>query len=105
MHFAKQTDGSWSFSSDEFLTAQHIQSFFQEWHTSCITWWGLVTDIRAAQEEQEFCDTRQIVLDEVQVQHRIAYNLIAVFSEMRTLKFKPCAMVTFFAAVFSSGFR
>jgi len=34
-----------------------------------------VTDIRAAQEEQEFCDTRQIVLDEVQVQHRIAYNL------------------------------
>ena len=32
------------------------------------------SDIRAAQYEQEFCYTRQVVLDEVQLQHPNAYD-------------------------------
>ena len=36
MRLTKKTDESKLFSSDEWLTAQHIQSF-QEWHISCAT--------------------------------------------------------------------
>ena len=36
MSLAKKTDESKLFSSDECLTAQHIQSF-QEWHIICAT--------------------------------------------------------------------
>ena len=32
------------------------------------------SDIKAAQHEQEFCDTRQVVLNEVQLQYPIAYD-------------------------------
>ena len=75
MRLAKKTDGSRLFSSDEFLTAQQIQSFFSRMayklrHAVEIS----DSDIRAAQEEQDFCSTRQAVLDEVQLQHPIAYD-------------------------------
>ena len=78
MRFAKKADGSRLFSSDQFLTAQQIQSFFSRMASklrNAVT--GITAsdaDIRAAEEEQEFCDTRQLVLDEVQLEHPIAYD-------------------------------
>ena len=58
MRLVKKADGSRLFSSDEFLTTQQIQSFRHAVEVSD-------SDIRAAQEEQEYYETRQVVLDEV----------------------------------------
>lgn len=75
MRFAKKTDGSRLFSSDEFLTSQQIQSFFSR--LSCKLRHAVEvsdSDLQASQDEQEFCDTRQAVLEEVQLEHPIAYD-------------------------------
>ncbi|CAH3144818.1 unnamed protein product [Porites lobata] len=73
--FAKKADGSRLFSSDEFLTSQQIQSFFSR--LSCKLRHAVEvsdSDLQASQDEQEFCDTRQTVLEEVQLEHPIAYD-------------------------------
>ena len=80
MRFAKKADGSRLFSSDDFLTTQQIQSFFSRLasklrHAVEVN----DSDIRATQEEQEYHETRQAVLDEVQLQHPIAYDNLNLF--------------------------
>ena len=53
------------------------------------------SDIRAAQYEQEFCYTRQVVLDEVQLQQPIAYDNFnhCDMHEERSLKTLSIAML------------
>lgn len=75
MRFAKKTDGSRLFSREEFLTAQQIRSFFSRMASKLRNAVEASdSDIRTAEEEQEFCETRQVVLDEVQLQHPIVYD-------------------------------
>ena len=54
-------------------------------------------------------NAERVRVDRVKIPSSVLFlvDFIAVFSEMRTLKFKPHATVTFFAAVnqISGGFR
>ena len=96
MRFAKKVDGSRLFSSNEFLFAQHIQSFFSRMASKLRQVAGIIdSDTRAAQYEQEFCYTRQVILDEVQLQHPIAdgnFNLCDMYKE-RSFKTLSIAML------------
>ena len=75
IRFAKKADGSRLFSSNEFLSAQQIQSFLSRMATNLRQVARINdSDIRAAQYERVFCYTHQLVLDEVQLQHPIAYD-------------------------------
>jgi len=75
MRLARKADGSRLFSGDEFLSTQQIQSFFSKMASKTCHAAGLSdTDIRAAQLEQEFNDTSQDILDEVQLQHPVVYD-------------------------------
>ena len=111
MRLAKKSDGSRLFSSDEFLTAQQIQSFFSRMayklrHAVDIG----DSDIRAVQEEQEFCDTCQAVLDEVQLQHPIAYDNLNLCDmqkkgSMKTLSIAMLKTVCEYFGVSTEGFH
>ena len=96
MRLGKKTDGSRLFSSDKFLTAQQIQSFFSRMayklrHAVDID----NSDIRAAQEEQGFCNTGQAVLDKVQLQHLFAYDNLNLFDMQKkgSMKILSIAML------------
>ena len=112
MRLAKKTDGSKLFSSDEFLTAQQIvQSFFSRTAYKlrhAVDIGG--SDIRAAQEEQEFCNTRQAVLDKVQLQHPIAYDNLNLWDmqkkgSMKTLSIAMLKTVCEYFGVSTEGFH
>ena len=111
MHFAKKADGSRLFSSDEFLTTQQIQSFFPRW-TSKLRHAVEVSDsdIRAAQEEQEYHETHQAVPDEVQLQHPIAYDNLNLCElnkkgSMKTLSLAMLKSICDFFGVSTDGFH
>ena len=75
IRFAKKADGSRLFSSNEFLSAKQIQSFLSRMASNLRQVARINdSDIRAAQYERVFCYTRQLALDEVQLQHPIAYD-------------------------------
>ena len=96
IRFAKKADGSRLFSSNEFLSVQQIQSFFSRMASKLRQVSGISdSDIRAAQYEQEFCYTRQVVLDEVQLQQPIAYENFnhCDMHEERSLKTLSIAML------------
>lgn len=111
MRFAKKADGSRLFSSNEFLSAQQIQSFFSRMASKLRQVAGIIdSDIRAAQYEQEFCYTRQVVLDEVQLQHPIAYdnfNLCDMHKErsLKTLCIAMLKIVCEYFGVCTDGFH
>lgn len=111
MRFAKKADGSRLFSSNEFLSAQQIQSFFSRMASKLRQVAGIIDpDIRAAQYEQEFCYTRQVVLDEVQLQHPIAYdnfNLCDMPKErsLKTLSIAMLKIVCEYFGVCTDGFH
>ena len=111
MRFAKKADGSRLFSSDEFLTAQQIQSSFSRMASKLRHAVGISdSDIRAAQEEQEFCDTRQAVLDEVQLQHPIAYDNLNLCDkhkkgDMKTLSIAMLKTICEYFGVCTDGFH
>jgi len=111
MRLAKKADGSRLFSSDEFLSAQQIRSFFSRMASKTRHAAGMSdTDIRAAQLEQEFSDTRQVVLDEVQLQHPIAYdnfNLCDMHKKgnMKTLSIAMLKTVCAYFGVSTDGFH
>ena len=75
MRLARKVDGSRLFSADEFLSAQQIHSFFSRMTSKMRHAAGMSdTDIRAVKLGQEFSDTSQDILDEVQLQHPVAYD-------------------------------
>ena len=75
MRFAKKKDSSRLFSSEEFLTTQQMQSFFSRLASKLRHAVEVGnSDIKAAQEEQEYHENRQAMLDQVQLQHPIAYD-------------------------------
>ena len=53
------------------------------------------SDIRAAQEDQEFCNTGQAVLDKVQLQHPLAYDNLNLFDMQKkgSMKILSIAML------------
>ena len=111
MRFAKKADGSRLFSSDEFLTTQQIQSFFSRLasklrHAVEVS----DSDIRAAQEEQEYYETHQAVLDEVQLQHPIAYDNLNLCElnkkgSMKTLSLAMLKSICDFFGASTDGFH
>lgn len=111
MRSAKKADGSRLFSSDEFLTTQQIQSFFSRLasklrHAVEVN----DSDIRAAQEEQEYHETRQAVLDEVQLQHPIAYDNLNLCElnkkgSMKTLSLAMLKSICDFFGASTDGFN
>ena len=111
MRFAKKADGSRLFSSDEFLTTQQVQSFFSRLasklrHAVEVS----DSDIRAAQEEQEYHETRQAVLDEVQLQHPIAYDNLNLCElnkkgSMKTLSLAMLKSICNFFGASTDGFH
>ena len=111
MRFAKKADGSRLFSSNEFLSAQQIQSFFSRMASKLRQAAGINdSDVRAAQYEQEFCYTRQVVLDEVQSQHPIAYdnfNLCDMHKKrsLKTLSIAMLKIVCEYFGVCTDGFH
>ncbi|KAL9963761.1 hypothetical protein ACROYT_G027299 [Oculina patagonica] len=110
MRFAKKANGSRLFSKDEFLTAQQIRSFFSR--TAAKLRNAVATtdeDIRAVEVEQEFCDARQVVLDDVQLRHPIVYdnlNLCDMHKKgrMKALSIAMLETVCEFFGVSTDGF-
>ncbi|KAK3734709.1 hypothetical protein QZH41_011297, partial [Actinostola sp. cb2023] len=72
MRMTRKIDGSRLFSSDEFLTEKQIQSFFSRMASKLRH--ASDTDIQAAEAEKEYHDAREMVLNDVQLQHPIAYD-------------------------------
>lgn len=71
----KKKDSLRLFSSEEFLTTQQMQSFFSRLASKLRHAVEVGnSDIKAAQEEQEYHENRQAMLDQVQLQHPIAYE-------------------------------
>ena len=111
MRLARKADGSRLFSGDEFLSAQQIQSFFSRMASKTRHATGMSdTDIRAAQLEQEFSDTRQDILDEVQLQHPVAFdnlNLCDMHKKgnMKTLSIAMLKTVCEYFGVSTEGFH
>ncbi|KAL9952834.1 hypothetical protein ACROYT_G040147 [Oculina patagonica] len=77
MRYAKTSEGTRLFTRDQFLTAQQVQSYFsrnaaklRHQHTED----DGVSDHEAALEQQQYWDTREQVLREVQLQHPIIYD-------------------------------
>ena len=111
MRFAKKSDGSRLFSSGEFLTTQQVQSFFSRLasklrHAVEVS----DSDIRAAQEQQEYHETRQAVLDEVQLQHPIAYYNLDLYELnkkgcMKTLSLGILKSICDFLGASADGFH
>ena len=68
------------------------------------------SDIRAAQYAQEFCYTRQVVLDEVQLQHPIAYDNFTLCDmhkerSLKTLSIAMLKIVCEYFGVCTNGFH
>ena len=111
MRLARKADGSRLFSGDHFLSAQQIQSFFSRMASKTRHAAGISdTDIRAAQLEIEFSDTSQDILDEVQLQHPIAYdnlNLCDMHKKgnLRTLSIAMLKTVCEYFGVSTEGFH
>ena len=111
MRLARKADGSRLFSGDQFLFAQQIQSFFSRMASKTRHSAGMSgTDIRAAQLEKEFSDTNQDILDQVQMQHPIAYdnlNLCDMHKKgnMRTLSIALLKTVCEYFGVSTEGFH
>ena len=111
MRLARKADGSRLFSGDEFLSAQQIQSFFSRMASK--TRYAAAmndTDIRAAQLEQEFSDTSQEILDEVQLQHPVAYDNLNLCDmhkrgSMKTLSIAMLKTVCKYFGVSTDGFH
>ena len=75
MRFAKKMDGSKLFKRDEYLTTQQVQCFFSRTAAKCRCYQGELSapDIMAAEEQQQMDDTREAILQEVQLQLPILY--------------------------------
>ena len=76
MRYARNAEGKRSFTRDEFLSAQQIQSYFsrqagklRHQHAE-----GDSSDREAAVDQQQYWDTWTEVLREVQLRHPIAYD-------------------------------
>lgn len=99
MRFARKMDGTKRFKSDEYLSAQQIQGFFSRMaaklrHGQLDL---LEEDIRAAEEEQMMDDTRQAILDQVQLRHPIVYDnldICALYREKRLNKLSIAMLIT-----------
>lgn len=77
MRYAKTSEGTRLFTRDQFLTAQQVQSYFSR-HAAKLrhqhTEDDGVSDHEAALEQQQYWDTREQVLREVQLQHPVIYD-------------------------------
>ena len=111
MRLARKADGSRLFSFDEFLSAQQIQSFFSRMaYKTRNAAEASDTDVRAAQLEQEFSDASQDILDEVQLQHPIAYDNLNLCDmhkrgSMKTLSIAMLKTVCEYFGVSTEGFH
>ena len=105
MRFAKKADGSRLFSRDEFLTAQQIQSFFSRMASKLRN--AVVTsdsDLRAIEEEQNFCESRRVILDEVQLQYPIVYDNLNLCDMYKKGRIKTLSIAEYFG-VCTDGFH
>ena len=75
MRSAKKADGSRMFTSEEFLSYQQIQSYFSRMAAKLRQASGVTElDTEAACVEQQLEETRQRVIEEVQLRHPIIYD-------------------------------
>ncbi|XP_078349668.1 uncharacterized protein LOC144634549 [Oculina patagonica] len=94
MRFARKMDGTKRFKSDDYLSAQQIQGFFSRMaaklrHGELDL---LEEDIRAAEEEQMMDDTRQAILEQVQLRHPIVYDTLDICAMYREKRLKQLSI-------------
>ena len=78
MRYARTADGERLFTRSEFLTTQQVQSYFsrQAGKLRNQSTEDERRDHDAAAEQQQYWDTREQILREVQLQHPITYDNI-----------------------------
>ena len=89
MRFAKKSEGNRIFTLDEFLTTKQLQSYFSRKAGKLRHQHPEVDsgDHEAAVEQQQYWDTREQVLQEVQVQHPVIFYLCAMYHANRLNQF------------------
>ena len=84
MRFAKKIDDSRLFSGDEFLNAQQIQSYFSRMSAKLRHATISEQDTAAAQDADSFDQTRQQVIETVQLNHPIMYENLDLCKMFKT---------------------
>lgn len=94
MRFAKKMDGSRLFKREEYLSPQQVQSFFSRMAARSRQDHGDLSeaDITAAQDEQLFDDTRQAILQQVQLRHPIVYDNLDICALYRGKRLKQLSI-------------
>ena len=96
MRFAKKMNGSKLLKRDEYLGKQQVQSFFSRMAAKSHHDQGDLSapDVTVAEEQQQMDVTQQAILQEVQLQHPIAYDNLDICAMYQEKWLKQLSILT-----------